>query len=153
AAECDQDGFRFEVFAGAGFNPSLPVLQADGTRKAVDIRTLPFIRFENNEAHCQRFFGFNLGGFTSGGLPAAAAKEKPTPARDSYATQKKADFDDVDGIGPDPQHPFIIRNFRAWDTHWAFHTSAPCVHVEGMDLYDSQYAIWRSVIDHHQYAD
>lgn len=153
AAECDQEGFRFEVFAGKGFNPSLPVLQPDGTRKAVDIRTLPFIRFENNEAHCQRFFGLNLGGFTSGGVPADSAKPEPARPRDPYETQKGAEFDDVDGIGPDPQHPFIIRNFRAWDTHWAFHTSAPCVNVEGMDLYDSQYAIWRSVIDHHQYAD
>lgn len=53
AAECDQDGFRFEVVANENFNPSLPVLQPDGSRSLVDIRTLPFIRFDDNEAHCQ----------------------------------------------------------------------------------------------------
>src|SRR5262249_31051792 len=63
AAECDQDGYRFEVFAGAGFDPKLPVLQPDGTRQRVDIHTLPFLRFEKNEAHCMRFFGLNLGAF------------------------------------------------------------------------------------------
>ena len=31
-------------------------------RRPVDIRTLPFIRFEDNEAHAQRRYGVNLGG-------------------------------------------------------------------------------------------
>jgi hypothetical protein len=140
AAECDQDGFRFEVFAGDGFNPVLPVLQPDGTRKKVDIRTLPFIRFDDNEAHCQRFFGLNLGGFSDGGVP-------------DYSGSENKRIEDVDGIGPDSQHPFIIRNFRAWDTHWSFHAGSPSVRAEGMDLYDSQYGIWRTVIDHHEYRD
>jgi hypothetical protein len=85
AAECDRDGYRFEVFAGDGFNPVRPVLQPDGRKKAVDIRTLPFIRFENDEAHCMRFFGLNLGGFNDGGGPpypgekTEAKKEPPDP--------------------------------------------------------------------------
>jgi hypothetical protein len=139
AAECDQDGYRFEVVAGDRFDPVLPVLQPDGTRRRVDVRTLPFIRFEGNEAHCQRFFGLNLGGFSDGAVPGYPG------ARDSKA-------EDVDGIGPDPKHPFLIRDFRAWDTHWAFHAGSPCVRALGLDLYDSQYGIWRSVIDHHEYS-
>ncbi|WP_422931178.1 G8 domain-containing protein [Singulisphaera sp. PoT] len=138
AAECDQDGFRFEVFAGDGFDPSLRVLQPDGKREKTDIRTLPFIRFENNEAHCQRFFGFNLGGFSDGGVPGY-----PGPG---------GKIEDVDGVGPDRRHPFLIKNYRAWDTHWAFHAGSPSVRAEGMDLYDSQYGIWRTVMDHHEYS-
>lgn len=139
AAECDQDGFRFEVFAGDGFNPVLPVLQPDGKKAPVDIRTLPFIRFEGNEAHCQRFFGLNLGGFNDGGVP-------------GYAGAENSRHEDVDGVGPDSRHPFLIKDFRAWNTHWSFHAGSPAVSVEGMDLYDSQYGIWRTVIDRHEYG-
>ncbi len=138
AAECDQDGFRFEVVARDDFDPTLPVLQPDGSREAVDVRTLPFIRFEDNEAHCQRFFGLNLGGFNDGGVPGYSGARDKKP-------------EDVDGVGPDPKHPFLIRDFRAWDTHWAFHAGSPSVRAEGMDLYDSQYGLWRSVMDRHEY--
>ena len=154
AAECDQDGFRFEVFAGDGFDPVRPVLQPDGSRKDVDLRTLPFIRFDDNEAHCMRFFGLNLGGFNDGGVPAAPG-EKPVSratgrSTENYAVKRR--IEDVDGVGPDPKHPFLIRRFRAWDTHWAFHGGSPSVRVDGMDLYDSQYGVWRTVTDHHEYA-
>jgi hypothetical protein len=37
------------------------VRQADGSSRAVDIRTLPFVRFEDNESHCDGLYGFNLG--------------------------------------------------------------------------------------------
>ncbi|MHC5538884.1 G8 domain-containing protein, partial [Singulisphaera rosea] len=155
AAECDQDGYRFEVFAGAGFNPTLSVLQADGSKKRTDIRTLPFIRFENNEAHCMRFFGLNLGGFNDGGVPAYAgekpAAKEPTAAYPRVTTRER--IEDVEGVGPDPKHPFLIKNYRAWDTHWAFHAGSPSVRADGLDLYDSQYGVWRSVVDHHEYGD
>lgn len=140
AVECDQDGFRFEVVAGDGFDPVLPVLQPDGKKQPVDVRTLPFIRFEGNEAHCQRFFGLNLGGFNDGGGP-------------GYSGAENSPIRDVDGVGPDSRHPFLIKDFRAWNTHWAFHGGSPCVSAEGMDLYDSQYGIWRSVIDRHEYSN
>ncbi|ODU00434.1 MAG: hypothetical protein ABS79_03360, partial [Planctomycetes bacterium SCN 63-9] len=63
AAECDQYGYRFEVRKTADFDPVLHIQQPDGSDKLVDIRTLPFVRFEGNEAHCHRRFGINLGGF------------------------------------------------------------------------------------------
>ena len=37
------------------------MLQPDGTRKKTDIRTLPFVAFDDNEAHCDGLYGFNLG--------------------------------------------------------------------------------------------
>lgn len=131
AAECDEDGFRFEVVERKDFNPTLPILQKDGSTKEVDIRTLPFVRFDGNEAHCQRLFAINLGGFAGGRF-------------------NKEDSD-VEGIGPDYQHPFLLRNTKVWDSHWAFHCGAPCVRIEDFDLHDCAYGLWRCVMHRHEY--
>jgi hypothetical protein len=56
--------------------------------KSMDIRTLPFIRFQDNESHCQRRHAFNLGGGVPFGKP------------------------NVDGVGPDEKHPFIVQKMR-----------------------------------------
>ena len=61
ACENDRYGFRFEATKTSEFNPNLSVLQPDGTRKKTDIRTLPFVAFDDNEAHCDGLYGFNLG--------------------------------------------------------------------------------------------
>ena len=88
AAECDEYGFRFEVLA-KNFDPKLPVRQPDGSREAIDIRTLPFVRFEDNESHCQRRHAFNLGGLGAG-----------TPGG-------------VEVVGPDAKHPFVVYDCSA----------------------------------------
>lgn len=143
AVECDQYGFRFEAEASEEFDPKLPILQPDGTTTPVDVRTLPFICFDDNEAHCHRRFGLNLGGI------------RGMMYRDLYAGNLGgAEYSvtgTVGGVGPDRQHPFQIRNFKVWDTHWAFHSGSPCVHVDGLNVFDCNYGIWRSVIDLHQY--
>jgi hypothetical protein len=54
-------GYRFEASRDSRFNLTLPIRQPDGSHKNVDIRTLPFIRFEDNEAHSDGIYGFNLG--------------------------------------------------------------------------------------------
>jgi hypothetical protein len=54
-------GYRFEATRTSSFNLTLPVEQADGGRKPTDVRTLPFVRFEDNEAHCDGLYGLNLG--------------------------------------------------------------------------------------------
>ncbi|HMC63659.1 MAG TPA: G8 domain-containing protein [Gemmataceae bacterium] len=61
ACENDQYGYRFEANKSSAFNPVLPVQQPDGSRRAVDIRTLPFVRFDDNEEHSDGLYGFNLG--------------------------------------------------------------------------------------------
>jgi len=61
SCENDQYGYRFEATRTSRFNLTLPIQQPDGTRKPTDIRTLPFIRFEDNEAHADGLYGFNLG--------------------------------------------------------------------------------------------
>jgi hypothetical protein len=59
--ENDRYGYRFEATKTSVFNLTLPIMQPDGTRKPVDIRTLPFVRFDDNEAVCDGLYGFNLG--------------------------------------------------------------------------------------------
>lgn len=75
AADCEGYGFRYEATPRAGFKEddhvygspderfdlNLPVLHPDGTRQAVDIRTLPFVRFEDNTAHNIANYALNLG--------------------------------------------------------------------------------------------
>jgi len=61
AVESDRYGYRFEASRSSQFNLTLPVLHPDGQMKPVDIRTLPFVRFEDNEEHSDGLYGFNLG--------------------------------------------------------------------------------------------
>lgn len=145
AAECDQYGYRFEAGATKEFESKLRVRQPDGSRKAVDIRTLPFVRFEDNEAHSQRRFGLNLGGVRMVArddaylVNADGSRGKVNPATTNIGH--------VDGVGPDGRHPFQVLNFKCWTTHWAYHSAAPNVSVNGLDVYDSNYGIWRSRVD------
>ena len=127
AAECDEYGYFFQATRTPDFDPVLSVQQPDCSRKKVDVRTLPFIRFEDNETHCQRRHGFNLGGGVPFGKP------------------------NVDGVGPDEKHPFVIRNLRAWNVHWAIHPVSPCVLLDNLDVHNGEYGVWRPVYDRHVY--
>jgi hypothetical protein len=127
ACECDEYGYFFQAAKTADFDPVLPVLQPDGSRKDVDVRTLPFVRFEDNEAHCQRRHAFNLGGGVPFGRP------------------------NVDGVGPDERHPFVVRNYRAWNVHWAIHPVSPSVLLENLDVHDAEYGVWRPEYHGHAY--
>jgi hypothetical protein len=127
ACECDEYGFRFEVVKTKQFDPVLNVQQPDGSKKRVDIRTLPFVRFEDNESHCQRRHAFNLGGFA------------------------RLSSESVEGVGPDARHPFVIKNMRAWNVHWPLHSMAPCVMLDGFDVWLSDYEIWRMNYDRFAY--
>jgi hypothetical protein len=88
---------------------------------------LPFVRFEDNESHCQRRHAFNLGvldTFLKGGCG---------------------------GVGPNVSHPFIIRNMRGWDAHWSFHTLAPSVHVDNFEMHHMEYGFRRQNYRKHAY--
>lgn len=79
AVECSEYGYAFESKRADDFDPMQPVLQTDGTRKKQDIRTMPFIRFEDNECHAMPFFGINLRGLN-----------RPVGAIMQFAKQNKA---------------------------------------------------------------
>jgi hypothetical protein len=61
SCENDRYGYRFEATAGSDFDPTRSIMQPDGSRQPVDIRTLPFVRFDDNESHCEGLYGMNLG--------------------------------------------------------------------------------------------
>jgi len=63
SCENDRYGFRYDAspIVHRAESVTFRVLQPDGSRKPVDVRTLPFVRFEDNEAHCDGAYGFNLG--------------------------------------------------------------------------------------------
>lgn len=135
AAECDEYGYRFDAVETPDFSLTLNVPKPDGTRSPVDIRTLPFVRFENNESHTQRRHAFNFGGFS----PLARS------------AQDKGKNEGVAGVGPDAGHPFVIKDYLAWDVHWALHPRPPCVMLDGMDAAHSHYALWFANYDRHAY--
>ncbi len=122
ATENDAYGFRYEASAGSSFQVKFPVLQPDGSHKTVDIRTLPFVRFEDNEVHSTvGVYGVNLG-------------------------------EGVNRIGPDTQHPFIVRNLNIWDVHYGFRPQVPSLLVENMRI-ESAYGIYHPNFDNHVYRD
>jgi hypothetical protein len=148
AAECDQYGYRFEATKTADFNPTLRVPQPDGALKDVDIRQLPFVRFDDNEAHSQRRFAFNLGGIRH-----VSDTDDYRAVHTPGADLSKIQGGDVQGVGPDTRHPFIIRNFRVWNSHWVFHGGAPCVLIDGLTATDCTYGIFKTRMDAHEYRN
>jgi hypothetical protein len=120
AAECDEYGYRFEAIETPELSMTMQVPQPDGTRTAKDIRTIPFVRFEGNEAHCQRRHSFNIGGI------------------DDMAPGLS-----VDGIGSDARHPFIVRDCKAWNVHWAMHSHSSFLMIDGLTVHSSEYGLWR----------
>ncbi|HEV3145212.1 MAG TPA: G8 domain-containing protein [Gemmataceae bacterium] len=127
ACECDEYGYFFQCAKTADFDPMLNVQQPDGSKKRVDIRKLPFVRFEGNESHCQRRHAFDLGGGAPFGPP------------------------NVAGVGPDEHHPFVIRSMKVWNVHWGIHLVSPCVQVDGLQIHDAHYGLWRTVYRNHAY--
>lgn len=136
AAECAEYGYRFDCKKTETFDPVQQIRQPDGTTKLQDTRTMPFIRFEDNEAHTMRFFCLNLRGVTrpaGGGLD--IYDQNVTLAREAAEAM------------PEAGHPFWIKNFKAWDANWAIHLGTTGVFVDGLDVYKSDVALWRSIMD------
>ena len=114
-------------------------MQPDGSYKLVDIRTLPFVRFEGNEAHSQRRFGLNLGGIKG----FARGDDKIEDVTEG----------DVDGVGPDHRHPFMVRHTTLWDCHWSVHVGSPSVLIRGMTIFDGEFGFFRPFARLHRYEN
>ncbi len=122
SCENNQYGYFFEATETSALKLTLPVQDASGEAKPTDIRTLPFVRFEDNEAHCDGLYGVNLG-------------------------------QGVNRVGPDAKHPFVLRNTKIWEIHYAFRVQAPSVLVEGMTIYNSIYGVYHPNYDRHVYRN
>jgi len=123
AAECDQYGFRYEATPSSALKLALPVPQPDGTTAIVDIRTLPFIRFDDNEVHSSHgLYGVNLG-------------------------------EGVNRVGPDTRHPFVVRNLTIWDVHYGFRPQVPSLLVENLTIHRVAYGVYHPNYDNHAYKN
>ncbi len=123
AVDNGEYGFRYEATASKSFPLVLPVQQSDGKRVRVDIRTLPFIRFDDNETHSNSgHYGVNLG-------------------------------EGVAGVGPDARHPFVVRNLLVWNTHYGFRPQVPSLLVEKMSLLGTVYGVYHPNFDNHVYRN
>lgn len=142
AVECSEYGFNFDSRRAADFDPKQLVLQTDGTRKEQDVRTIPFVRFEENECHSMPFFGLNLRGL-----------HRPLGKIMQFAGQNKDLAKEAMEAIPDTNHPFHITNLKIWDTRWPFHAGTTGVYVDGLNVYRSTYGMWRSVTDRHSYRN
>ena len=122
SCENNHYGYRFEATETSALKLTLPVQQADGSTKPTDIRTLPFVRFEDNEAHCDGLYGINIG-------------------------------EGVNRVGPDEKHPFVLRNTKIWEIHYAFRVQSPCVLVETMTIHNSIYGVYHPNFDRHVFRN
>ncbi|HLW64612.1 MAG TPA: G8 domain-containing protein [Gemmataceae bacterium] len=123
AVENGQYGFRFEATQTSELKLTLSIQQPDGSRKLVDIRTLPFVRFDDNEVHSTTgLYGMNLG-------------------------------EGVNRVGPDVHHPFIIRNLLIWNTHYGFRPQSPSLLVENLRLHRTHYGVYHPNYDNHVYRN
>ena len=118
----DHYGFRFEATQTSELKLTLPVMQPDGSLKDVDIRTLPFVRFDDNEVHSSHgLYGINLG-------------------------------EGVNGVGPDTQHPFVMRNTKIWNTHYGLRPQVPSLLVENLTI-QTDYGVYHPNYDNHVYRN
>jgi hypothetical protein len=128
SAECDEYGFRYDAPEAPGFNLVMSIRGPEGLTRKVDIRTLPFLRFEDNEAHDQRRYGLNLGGGLEGDPRGG-----------------------VGGVGPDSRHPFVVRRFHVWFAHWGIRPAAPSLLIDGLDMAECDFGFWHPRYDQHAY--
>jgi G8 domain len=135
AAECAEYGYRFDTKKTEAYDPIRPIRQPDGTMKPQDTRILPFVKFEGNEAHTMKFFCLNLRGVT-----------RPDRGLDFYSQSESLSRESAEAI-PEPGHPFWIRDFRGWEANWATHLGTTGVFIDGLDVFRSDVAIWRSIMD------
>jgi hypothetical protein len=116
-------GFFFEASPVLKTNLILPVLWPDGRREKADIRTLPFIRFQGNEAHTNNTVGFNLGEGVGDVGPDA---KHPFVIRDMKIW---------------------------WEGYYAFRPMAPSVLVDGLHIRKGAYGIYHPSYARHVYRD
>ena len=121
ACENDEYGFRFEITKASNFDPMCSIRTPAGERQPIDVRTIPFLRFEDNESHSEGLYSFNFGDDRNG------------------------------SVRGDRQHPFIARNLRAWQTHYVLRPNLQFFLMDGLDVKDGVYGVYHPDYDAHVY--
>jgi len=123
AADCDRYGFRYEATPTSRLKLNFAIQQPDGSFQKTDVRTLPFVRFDDNEVHSNvGLYGVNLG-------------------------------EGVNRVGPDTKHPFIVRNLKIWNVHYAFRPQVPSLLVENLHIHKAVYGVYHPNYDNHVYRN
>jgi hypothetical protein len=123
AADNDLYGFRYEATQSSALKLDLRVQQPDGSFRKTDIRTLPFVRFDDNEVHSNiGLYGVNLG-------------------------------EGVNRVGPDTKHPFIVRNLKIWNVHYGFRPQVPSLLAENVTIHQVAYGVYHPNYDNHVYRN
>ena len=123
SCENDEYGFRFEIARRSDFDPRLRVRGSDGRLEIRDVRTIPFFRFEDNEAHSEGLYGFNFGD------------------------------DENPSVHGDRRHPYIARRLRAWETHYALRPNLQYFLMEDLEVHSAAYGVYHPDYDAHVYRD
>jgi hypothetical protein len=123
ACENDRYGFHFQIAATPDFDPLLKLRQSDGSAARQDVRTIPFLRFEDNESHGEGLFDFRFG------------NEEPG------------------AVHGDLEHPFIVRKLRAWESHYVLRPNVGFFLLEDLRVANAAYGIYHPNYDHHVYRD
>ena len=123
ACENDEYGYRFEIAKRSNFSPELNTLQPSGERERVDVRRIPFLRFEDNESHSEGLYSFNFGDDVNG------------------------------SVGGDRAHPFIAKNLRAWETHYVLRPNLSHFLLDGLTVSNAVYGVYHPDYDAHVYRN
>lgn len=140
--ENDEYGFRYDMQTTSRSSANLPIRQANGETKIVDVRTIPIWRFEDNEAHSEGLYGMVVA--------ANGGRQPDSPIRD----QKMLDrIQRIDWTGPDTQHPHTIRSFTVWHAHYAFRPHSPSMLMENVRLHRAAYGVYRPAFENQVYRN
>ncbi len=123
SCENDQYGFHFDQSESRNQDFHRPLEMPDGSHERVDIRTVPFFRFEENESHCDGLYSFNFGADRNG------------------------------AVHGDRRHPFICRNLLTWETHYAMRPMMRFFLMDGLSMIDNVYGVYHPDYDAHVYRN
>jgi len=123
ACENDHYGYHFQVAKSSGFNPELSLREPDGTVATRDVRTVPLLRFEDNESHGEGLYDFRFG-------------DETDPA-----------------VKGDREHPFIVKGLRAWDSHYVVRPNVGYFLLDGLTAQNVAFGIYHPNYDAHVYRD
>lgn len=122
ATQNERSGFQFHMAAEDGFNP---VLLLRDRETPVDVRTLPFRKFEDNESHNDLFYGFWFGD----------------------------DTNHVPGTTGTFEVPFVAKNLKAWRINYGLRNHIRYSLMDGVWIGYANYGIYHCSYNNQVYRN
>ena len=125
ACENDRYGYQLRDRSGARLRPVAPACGRPTARwPSRDVRTLPFLRFEDNEVHSEGLYSFNFGDDPPAAPSAATGSTRSSPGTCGLADALRA---------PRPTLQFFL--------------------MDGLDVDDAAYGVYHPDYDAHVYRN